>query len=66
MEKLLQSAKIRPRADCGLDHGLLIAKFRLKLKKVGKITKYINLLMHQISTLQNLKIEKIKSLLGRI
>ena len=24
------------RADCGSDHGLLIAKFRLKLKKVGK------------------------------
>ena len=30
-----QSAKIRPRADCGSDHELLIAKFRLKLKKVG-------------------------------
>ena len=25
--------------DCGLDHELLIAKFRLKLKKVGKITR---------------------------
>ena len=25
-----------PGADCGLDHELLIAKFRLKLKKVGK------------------------------
>ena len=36
MEKLLQSAKARPGADCGSDHGLLIAKFRLKLKKVGK------------------------------
>ena len=32
----IQSAKIRPGADCGSDHGLLIAKFRLKLKKVGK------------------------------
>ena len=31
-----QSAKTRPGADCGLDHELLIAKFRLKLKKVGK------------------------------
>ena len=29
-------AKTRPRADCGSDHELLIAKFRLKLKKVGK------------------------------
>ena len=35
MEKLIQSAKIRPRANCGLDHELFIAKFRLKLKKVG-------------------------------
>ena len=35
----IQSAKIRPGADCGLDHELLIAKFRLKLKKVGKITR---------------------------
>ena len=25
-------------ADCGSDHQLLIAKFRLKLKKVGKTT----------------------------
>ena len=28
--------KTRPGADCGSDHQLLIAKFRLKLKKVGK------------------------------
>ena len=32
------SAKTRPGADCGLDHELLIAKFRLKLKKVGTNT----------------------------
>ena len=31
-----QSAKTRPGANCGSDHELLIAKFRLKLKKVGK------------------------------
>ena len=30
--------KKRPGADCGSDHELLIAKFRLKLKKVGKTT----------------------------
>ena len=35
-EALIQSAKIRPGADCGSDHELLIAKFRLKLKKVDK------------------------------
>ena len=32
----MQSTKTRPGADCGSDHELLIAKFRLKLKKVGK------------------------------
>ena len=36
MEKLYTVKKIRPGADCGSDHELLITKFRLKLKKVGK------------------------------
>ena len=35
----IQSAKTRPGSDCGSDHELLIAKFRLKLKKVGKMTR---------------------------
>ena len=35
----VQSAKIRPGADCGSDHQLLIVKFRLKLKKAGKTTR---------------------------
>ena len=39
MENSIQSAKTRPGADCGSDHELLIAKFRLKLKKVGKTTR---------------------------
>ena len=34
----IQSTKTRPGADCGSDHELLITKFRLKLKKVGKTT----------------------------
>ena len=34
----IKSAKTRPEADCGSDHELLIAKFRLKLKKVEKTT----------------------------
>ena len=34
-----QSAKTRPGTGCGSDHELLIAKFRLKLKKVGKTTR---------------------------
>ena len=37
MEKIyIQSAKTRLGADCGSDHELLIAKFRLKFKKIGK------------------------------
>ena len=35
----IQSAKTRLGADCGSDHELLIVKFRLKLKKVGKTTR---------------------------
>ena len=35
----IQSAKTRPGADCGSDHELLIAKFRLKLKEVGKTSR---------------------------
>ena len=35
----IQSTKTRPGADCGSDHELLIAKFRLKWKKVEKITR---------------------------
>ena len=35
----IQSAKTRLGPDCGSDHELLIAKFRLKLKKVGKTTR---------------------------
>ena len=34
----IQSAKTRAGADCGSDHEFLIAKFRLKLMKVGKTT----------------------------
>ena len=39
MRSSLLSSKIRPEADCSSNHELLIAKFRLKLKKVGKITR---------------------------
>ena len=38
-EALIQSTKTRPGADCGSDHELLIAKIRLKLKKVGETTR---------------------------
>ena len=39
MEKFYTIRKTRPRADCGSDHENFIAKFRLKLKKVGKTTR---------------------------
>ena len=44
----IQSTKTRPRADCGSDHKLLIAKFRLKLKKVGKTTRPFRYDLNQI------------------
>ena len=49
MEKLYtQSAKTRPGADCGSDHELLVAKFRLKLKKLGEITRPFRYDLNQI------------------
>ena len=44
----IQSAKTRPGPDCGSDHELLIAKFRLKLKKVGKTTRPLRYDLNQI------------------
>ena len=44
----MQSAKTRPGADCGSDHELLISKFRLKLKKVGKTTRPFRYDLNQI------------------
>ena len=35
----IHSAKTRPGDDCGSDHELLMAKFKLKLKKVGETTR---------------------------
>ena len=49
MEKLYTVRKIRPRADCGSDHDLLIAKSRLKLKTVRKITRPFRYDLNQIS-----------------
>ena len=44
----IQSAKTRPGVDCGSDHEHLIAKFRLKLKKVGKATRPFRYDLNQI------------------
>ena len=48
MEKLCSLAKTRPGADCGSDHELLISKFKLKLKKVGKTTRLFRYDLNQI------------------
>ena len=45
----IQSAKTRLGADCDSDHELLIAKLRLKLKKMGKTTKPFRYDLNQIS-----------------
>ena len=47
-DALYSQQKIRPGADCGSDHELLIAKFRLKLKKVEKITRLFRYDLNQV------------------
>ena len=48
MEKLYTVSRNKTGADCGSDHELLIAKFRLKLKKVGKTTRPFRYDLNQI------------------
>ena len=48
MEKLYIVSKTRLEADCGSDHEFFIAKFRLKLKKVGKTTRPFRYDLNQI------------------
>ena len=58
MENSIQSAKTRPGADYGSDHELLIAKFRLKLKKVGKTTRLFRYDLDQIPYDYTVKVTK--------
>ena len=44
----LYSQQKRPGADCGSDHALLITKFKLKWKKVGKTTRPFRYDVNQI------------------
>ena len=55
MEKLYTVSKTRPGADCGSDHKLLIAKFRLKLKKVGKTTRWFRYDLNQVEVTNRFK-----------
>ena len=48
VEKLYIVSKNKTGVDCGSDHELLIAKFRLKLKKVGKTTRPFRYALNQI------------------
>ena len=65
----IQSTKTRPGADCGSDHELLIAKFRLKLKKGGKTTRPFRYDLNQIpydSTVEVTKKMKGSDLTDRV
>ena len=52
----IQSAKTRPGAACGSDHECLIAKFRRKLKKVGKTTRPFRYDLKQIAYNYTMKV----------
>ena len=65
----IQSAKTKPGADCGSDHELLIAKFRLKLRKVGKTTRPFKYDLNQIPydyTVEVMNIFKGLDLIDRV
>ena len=59
--KSIQSAKKRPEADCGSDHELCIAKFRLKVKKVGKTTRAFRYDLNEIPFGGDEKIQRFRS-----
>ena len=56
----IQSTKKRPGADCGWDHELLIVKFRLKLKKVGKTSRPFRCDLNQIPYDYTVEVTKIQ------
>ena len=68
MSSSIQSAQTRPGADCGSDHELLIAKFRLKLRQhVGKTTRPFRYDLNQIPYDYAVEIRfKILDLIGRV
>ena len=64
----IQSAKTRPGADCGSNHELLIAKFRLKFNKVGKTTRPFRYDINQIPYNYSVELHRFKGLdlIGRV
>ena len=63
MEKLYTVSKTKPGADCGSDHELLIAKFSLQLKKVGKTTRPLRYDLNQIPYNYTVKVtDRVKGL----
>ena len=65
----IQSAKTRPGSDCGSDHELPIAKFRIILKKVGKTTRPLRYDLNQIPYDYTMEVRnrfKGLDLLGRV
>ena len=52
----IQSTKTRPGADCGSDHELLITKFKLKLKKVGKTARPFRYDLNQIPNVYTVEV----------
>ena len=64
-----KQTKTRPGADCGSDHELLIAKFRLKLKNVGKTTRPFKYDLNQIPYDYTVKVRnrfKVLDLIDRV
>ena len=69
MESSIKSAKTRLGADCVTDRELLIAKFRLKLKKVGKTARPCRYDLNQIPydyTVEVRNIFKVLNLIDRV
>ena len=63
MEKLyIQSVKARLGTDCGSDHELLIAKFRVKLKNVGKTTRPFRYYLNQIPYVYTVEVTNIQEI----
>ena len=59
MEKLYRVSTSRLGADCGSDHELLIAKFRVKLKKLEKTTRPFRCAINQITYYYTVEVRNI-------